>query len=104
VICVAQAFGQQCHNDGTWEKPTNQDPIDKVCAGAKISVPGTPPAQCIYHDVKYAPGAVICVAPEFGQACSSDGVWGPASTEFDKKCDKAQIPAPTYPTAPAAAK
>ncbi len=99
VICLAPQFGQQCNKDGAWTDPTNKDPFDKVCASAKISVPGIPPAQCIYHDVKYAPGAIICVAPKNGQMCLTDGGWGVPS-DFGG-CNDAQIPAPTYPAAPA---
>lgn len=99
VICVAPQFGQQCNKDSAWTDPTNKDPFDKVCASAKISVPGIPPAQCIYHDVKYAPGAIICVAPEYGQMCLPDGGWGVPS-DFEG-CKNAQVPAPTYSAAPA---
>ncbi|MGA2793786.1 MAG: hypothetical protein ABSE69_09655 [Roseiarcus sp.] len=102
VICVAPEFGQTCGKDGTWLPPASE----KACANAQIPVPGIPPAQCMYHDVKYSPNAVICVAPRFGQICNTDGVWKPATDGggFDKACANAQIPAPTYPAAPAAAK
>jgi hypothetical protein len=102
VICVAPQFGQRC-DKGTWTKPTSEESFDKICASAKISVPGIPPAQCMYHDVKYAPGAMICVAPHFGLICNTDGGWNPAGG-FEKACANAQIPAPTYPAAPAGTK
>lgn len=95
VICVAPKFGQQCDKDGKWTGPMNEE----ACAGAQIYVPGFPPAQCIYHDVKYAPNALICVAPSVGQVCGTDGVWSPV-TGFGP-CKNAPIPAPTYPAAPA---
>lgn len=100
VICVAPGFGQECDDKSTWTKPTSADSLDKICASAKIPVPGLPPAQCIYHDVKYAPGALICVAPNFGQICNADGGWNPIAS-FERPCANAQIPAPTYPAAPA---
>jgi hypothetical protein len=99
TICVAPQFGQQCNKDSAWTDPTNKDPFDKVCASAKISVPGIPPAQCIYHDVKYAPGAIICVAPKVRQMCNIDGGW--TTPSGDDNCKNAQTPAPTYPAAPA---
>src|ERR1700688_3990241 len=77
VICVAPAFGQQCADSGKWSDPASKDPFDKMCAGAKIEVPGTPQVQCLYHNVKYTPGARICVAPKFGMTCGSDGGWSP---------------------------
>jgi hypothetical protein len=100
VICVAPQFGQQCGKDSKWDSPTKEAPFDTICAGARASVPGVPPAQCIYHDVKYAPDAMICVAPSYMQICGNAGVWSPA-VRFDP-CKNAQIPAPTYPAAPAA--
>jgi hypothetical protein len=103
VICVAPQFGQLCQPDG-WSLPTGDKGLDKTCAGAQIPVPGVPPPQCIYHDVKYTPGAIICVAPHFGQTCTDNGAWSlaTATNDFDKACANAQIPAPTYPAAPAA--
>lgn len=102
VICVAPQFGQQCGKDSKWDPPTKEAPFDTICARARASVPGVPPAQCIYHDVKYAPDAMICVAPGYMQICGTAGVWSPAAP-FGP-CENAQIPAPTYPAAPAASK
>jgi hypothetical protein len=102
VICVAPQFGQQCTN-GAWTKPTSDDSFNKICASAQIPVPGIPAAQCLYHDVKYAPGAMICVAPRVAQICNTDGGWAPPE-DFEHACANAQIPAPTYPAAPAATK
>jgi len=100
VICVAPGFGQICGDKDTWGKPTSGDPFDRICARAQTSVPGVPPAQCIYHDVKYGPNARICVAPGSAQICGVDGTWGPAISNV-KECDNAQVPAPTYPAPPA---
>jgi hypothetical protein len=103
MICVAQGFAQICGDKSKWSDPTQAAPYDKVCANAKISVPGAPPVQCLYHDVKYAVGAKICVGPYYGLACIADGEWVPEpdTTGFKKSCANAQIPAPTYPAAPA---
>jgi hypothetical protein len=103
MICVAPGFAQICGDKSKWGDPTQAAPYDKVCASAKISVPGAPPVQCLYHDVKYVPGSKICVGPYYGLACTDDGKWVPEpdDTGFKISCANAQIPAPTYPAAPA---
>jgi hypothetical protein len=103
MICVAQGFAQICGDKSKWGDPTQAAPYNAVCEHAQISVPGTPTVQCLYHDVKYVPGAKICVGPKYGLLCSPDGVWTTdLDASFESACDKAQIPAPTYPAAPAA--
>jgi hypothetical protein len=99
VICVAPGFAQLCDKDNTWKPPAKDPPYNEVCANAKISIPGTPPAQCTYHDVKYAIGATICVGPNFGLSCNDNGSWD-RDPNLKKACDHAQIPAPTYPASP----
>jgi hypothetical protein len=42
--------------------------------------PSWPPGTCVYRDLHYTNGTIICVAPHFGQICK-DGVWTPPSTE-----------------------
>jgi hypothetical protein len=99
VICVARNYAQECDDKGSWGKPSTEP----ACAEAQIPVPGIPPAQCLYHDVKYGPNAVICVAPKFGQTCGDNGTWSPVTSgkDFAEACKNAQIPAPLNPTAPA---
>jgi hypothetical protein len=105
LICVAPKVGQICGDDGHWVTPTQS--FREACANAQIPVPGAPtpapapassssPTQCKYHDVTYAEGAMICVAPRFGQTCTSNGSWSPFSSDKDFKtaCENAQIPAP----------
>jgi hypothetical protein len=98
TICVAPGFAQICGEKSKWGEPTPT----AVCANAKVSVPGAPPVQCLYHDVKYVPGSKICIGPSYGLACTQDGEW---TTDLDARiktvCAAAQIPAPTYPAAPA---
>jgi hypothetical protein len=102
MICVAPGFAQICDDKSKWSDPTQAAPYHEVCAHAQISVPGTPTVQCLYHDVKYVPGAKICVGPKYGLLCSPDGVWTTdLDASFEDACAKAQIPAPTYPAAPA---
>jgi hypothetical protein len=93
VICVAPKFGQKCDDKGKWGDPMNEHPFDTLCARAPDSVPGVPPIQCTYHDVKYSPGAKICVAPKFEQTCRTDGGWD--SVASVDACTNAQIPTPT---------
>jgi hypothetical protein len=92
VICVAPQYGQRCTN-GVWSTPIHDEGFDKMCAGAQIAVPGVPAAQCLYHDFKYAPGAMICVAPHIGLTCNPDGGWVPAAN-VERACANAQIPNP----------
>jgi hypothetical protein len=92
VICVAPHYGQTCGTDGKWLDVTNAGKIGDACANAQISVPGTPPTQCIYRDIKYAVGSIICVAPSFGQQCGDNGSWTNPGNALGKPCETAQIP------------
>lgn len=100
VICVGPSYGQECGEDGRWKDSTNQPPFDKICASAKTAIPGEA-SQCTYHDVKYSPGALICVAPRYGQICDKAGSW---SATREDACLHAQIPAPAYPVTPSTTK
>jgi len=110
VICVAPNLALTCESskDGVWAASA-----EKECANAQIPAPAapatsstTPPGLCTYHDVHYATNAVICVAPRFGQTCKEGGGWSEITGggAFEKACANAQIPAPSYPAAPAGAK
>jgi hypothetical protein len=91
LICVAPNLRQICESDNKWGLPTSEP----ACASAQIPVPGAlPPAQCIYHDVKYAVGAAICVAPSYAQQCQENGSWL-KFPELNTACKNAQIPVPT---------
>ena len=94
MICVAPGYAQVCDKDA-WKAPAKDD----VCAKAEVAVPGTFLNQCIYHDVRYAVGAKICVGPNFGLTCKNDG-WTDGDHNLHKTCEHAQIPAPTYPASP----
>ena len=100
VICVGPKFGQSCESNGSWKDV----PDRTACANTPIPTSAeaatsttTPPGLCTYHDVHYAFGAVICVAPEYGQRCKEGGEWGEVTqaNRFGKACKNAQIPAPT---------
>jgi hypothetical protein len=99
IICLAPNVAQQCGPDSKWDPPAGQS----SCANAQISVPGMPPNQCIYHDVKYATGARICVGPRLGMGCAENGSWV-LDKDIADACKNAQIPAPTYPASPASGK
>ena len=77
VICVAPKFGQKCDDKGKWGAPrrTNIRSTHYV-RGRQIPFPVFLRIQCTYHDVKYSPGANICVAPKLEQKCRTDGGWG----------------------------
>jgi hypothetical protein len=92
IVCVAPQYGQRCTN-GAWAPPTRDEGVDKICANAQVLVPGPTASQCLYHDAKYAPGALICAAPHTGLACNPDGGWS-AAANLDKACANAQIPNP----------
>jgi hypothetical protein len=107
VICVAPHFGQVCGDGGKWSDPTGDHNLKDACANAQIPVPGIPPPQCMYHDVKYAPNGIICVGPHFGQTCNIDGGWSainggkhPGGEIFNEVCANAQIPLPILPAPP----
>ncbi len=63
--------------------------------------PAWPAGACIYRDSHYSIGAVVCVAPHYGQTCGKDGGWTEASNDGALKdaCASAQIA--TNPTPPA---
>jgi hypothetical protein len=99
TICIAPGFGQRCIDGGQWSDPAADHGLKDACAGAQVSVPGAIPPQCIYHDVKYTAGSVICVAPNYGQSCSEKGSWQPVPTVAVKRgeafygaCANAQVP------------
>ncbi len=98
-ICVAPGYAQVCDTGNTWKAPENNAPYKDLCDKAARTV--DPPAQCIYHDVKYTPGASICVGKNFPLKCSADGSWTTDDYNVPEKCKNAQIPSPTYPAAPA---
>jgi hypothetical protein len=103
VICVALQFGQQCGEGGKWELPTDKNDFSKVCAKAQTPIPGILPVQCIYHDVNYALGAIICVGPRYGLKCESNSEWKKPkdSGTLEEVCRNAQIPSPISSAAPA---
>jgi len=96
VICVAPKFGQVCEDGGKWSNPKSTENLDQACANAQIPAPGVPPAQCLYRDVKFALGSLICVAPHFAQECGDNGRWITITpvpgTAYYKACADAQIP------------
>ena len=101
-ICVAPGYAQVCDTNNTWKTPEKDPPYDTLCAKA-VQV-FDPPAQCIYHDVKYSSGSSICVGPNFPMLCTETGSWikdVEAAKIVKDVCPHAQIPSPTYPAAPA---
>jgi hypothetical protein len=110
VICIAPKYGLVCGESGAWGKPTGENNVIDACANAQIPVPGALPPQCIYHDVKYNVGSVICVAPYYGQSCSENGRWVKEVTVISRKeasgkevfydvCANAQVPIWNQPPA-----
>ena len=90
---------QRCNKDSAWELFTGDGDFKEACAKGQIPAPGapaTPPGQCAYHDVQYAPGAVICVAPSLALTCGTgkDGVSATSAAADNRACANAQIPAP----------
>jgi hypothetical protein len=118
VICVGPHFGQQCSKDddgkdGKWSDLSSGAPYNQACAsrpnansGANTSSLPVPPFTCSYHDIKYSPGALICVGPSFGQKCTkaddNNGKWD--DPRHEGACVNAPIPAPTAPPPAPAAK
>jgi len=113
VICVASHFAQTCDKNktGVWTEITNVGPSAEACENAPIPIPAPataatsttiPPGLCTYHDVHYAPNAVICVAPAYSQTCGDHASW--SAPKEDNHCKNAQTPAPTGAAASAAGK
>jgi hypothetical protein len=102
-ICVAPGYAQICDTNNTWKAPESHAPYDGLCA-AKATQIIVPPAQCIYHDVRYTTGASICVGPNYPMKCTEKGSWDldqRAPPNVKDLCKNAQIPSPTYPASPA---
>jgi hypothetical protein len=64
--------------------------------------PSWPPGTCVYRDLHYTNGTVICVGPHFGQTCNKDGIWDPPTNAkpLQDVCEKAQIPTNPAPSTP----
>jgi hypothetical protein len=100
-ICVAPGYAQICDNN-SWKAPEKSTPYNDICAKFQVFVS---PSQCIYHDVKYTTGSIICVGPNFSIGCTENGIWALDQdtlkrSKEDAACKNAQIPTPTYPAAP----
>jgi hypothetical protein len=55
---------------------------------------------CTYHDVHYSAGAMICVAPGYGQTCGKEGSWSTfdatsKNQPFFEACKGAPVIPPT---------
>jgi hypothetical protein len=112
VICVGPGFGQSCNDKGFWDALNSPESLKDACVKAQFTSPGAAerpaiPANCTYHDVSYTNGAIICIAPGFGQTCNPNGSWSDFSKAgiFATACKNAQIPSPTgVSTGPAGSK
>jgi len=64
--------------------------------------PSWPANACIYRDLHYTGGTVVCVAPHFGQICNKDGGWDPPTNAapIQEACASAQIPTNPAPSTP----
>ena len=70
--------------------------------GAKLpaepTVPPPPPADvhtplCLYHNIYYSKGAVICIGTGWAQTCQPDGGWTPINPDprsFGNACGDAK--------------
>jgi hypothetical protein len=54
------------------------------------------PSECLFRDVRYGVGTVICVAPAYGQQCDENGRWKDPTNQapIDKVCESAKIIVP----------
>lgn len=88
--------------------------VTPLSRAAAADAPSWPPGTCVYRDLHYTNGTVICVAPHFGQTCNKDGVWDPPTNAaplpnvapLQDVCASAQVPtnpAPSTPPPPAVA-
>jgi hypothetical protein len=67
--------------------------------------PSWPQGTCVYRDLHYTNGTVICIAPHFGQICNKDGVWDVPNNArpLQELCETAQIPTNPSPSTPSPA-
>lgn len=75
--------------------------------GAKEPAPpaaaAPPPGEvhlplCVYHNITYSKGAVICIGTGWAQTCLADGGWGPINPDprtFGNACGDAKSVPPT---------
>lgn len=85
--------------------------VASLSSATAADLPSWPPGTCVYRDLHYTNGTVICVAPHFGQMCK-DGVWTPPTNEAPLQepprqeaplqvvCATAQIPTNPAPPTP----